>query len=355
MTTRIPSAAARRFRAEAANRILLTDGAFGTMIQSYKLSEADYRGSYTDLTHDQKGNNDLLVLTRPDIIRDITEAYLAAGSDMVSTNTFNANRISEADYGAEHLVRELNLAAAGIARAAADKFEAQDGRPRFVAGAIGPTNKTLSLSPDVNDPGYRAIGFDELKDVYREQAEALLDGGADFILIETVFDTLNAKAAIMAVLDEQAKRGVEVPMMLSMTITDMSGRNLSGHSVEAFWHAVRHAHPLTVGLNCAFGADLLRPHVQVLSGIADALVMIYPNAGLPNDLGEYDEQPHTTGAFIGDWADNALVNIVGGCCGSTPAHIAAMAAAVQGKPAREPHSHDHRTRLAGLDPMIMAG
>ena len=347
------SEAAIRFREQAKHRVLITDGAFGTMIQSYKLQEADYRGSY-DLKLDQKGNNDLLVLTRPDVIDEITRQYLDAGSDIVSTNTFNANIISQEDYAAVHLVRDINLAASRIARKAADDYQAKDGRPRFVAGAIGPTNKTLSLSPDVNDPGYRAVDFDTMRDVYQDQAAALLDGGCDFILIETIFDTLNAKAAIMAVLDEQAKRGAEIPMLISMTITDMSGRNLSGHSVEAFWHAVRHAHPLTVGLNCAFGADLLRPHVQVLSGIADALVMIYPNAGLPNDLGEYDEQPHTTGDFIREWADQALVNVVGGCCGSTPAHIAAMADAVAGKPSRLPHAHDHRTRLAGLDPMIIA-
>ncbi|MES2498344.1 MAG: homocysteine S-methyltransferase family protein [Pseudomonadota bacterium] len=347
------SEAAIRFREQARQRILITDGAFGTMIQSYKLQEADYRGDY-DLTDDQKGNNDLLVLTRPDVIDAITRQYLDAGSDIVSTNTFNANVISQADYSAVHLVREMNLAASRIARKAADDYEARDGRPRFVAGAIGPTNKTLSLSPDVNDPGYRATDFDTMRDVYQDQAAALLDGGCDFILIETIFDTLNAKAAIMAVLDEQAKRGVEIPMMISMTITDMSGRNLSGHSVEAFWHAVRHAHPLTIGLNCAFGADLLRPHVKVLSALADAPVMIYPNAGLPNDLGEYDEQPATTGDFIREWADQGLVNVVGGCCGSTPAHIAAMADAVAGKPARAPHAHDHRTRLAGLDPMTMA-
>ena len=347
------SEAAIRFREQARQRVLLTDGAFGTMIQSYKLGEADYRGSY-DLPSDQKGNNDLLVLTRPDVIDAITRQYLDAGSDIVSTNTFNANIISQGDYDAVHLVREMNLAAARIARKAADDYQGNDGRPRFVAGAIGPTNKTLSLSPDVNDPGYRAVDFDTMRDVYRDQVAGLLDGGCDFILIETIFDTLNAKAAIMAVLDEQATRRHEIPMMISMTITDMSGRTLSGHSVEAFWHAIRHAHPLTVGLNCAFGADLLRPHVQVLSGIADALVMIYPNAGLPNDLGEYDEQPATTGGFIREWADQGLVNVVGGCCGSTPAHIAAMAGAVAGKPAREPHAHDHRTRLAGLDPMIMA-
>jgi 5-methyltetrahydrofolate--homocysteine methyltransferase len=348
-----PSEAAARLRAEAATRILLTDGAFGTMIQNYKLDEAAYRGAY-EMNHDQKGNNDLLVLTRPDVIGEITRAYLDAGSDIVSTNTFNANTISQADYGAEHLVRDMNLAAARIARAEADAAQARDGRPRFVAGAIGPTNKTLSLSPDVNDPGYRAIDFDTLKDVYADQTAGLLDGGADFILIETIFDTLNAKAAIMAVLEEGTRRGIEVPMMISMTITDMSGRNLSGHSVEAFWFAVRHARPLTIGLNCSFGADLLRPHVQVLAGLADTLLMAYPNAGLPNDLGEYDEQPHTTGGLIGDWADNGLVNIVGGCCGSTPGHIAAMARAVAGKPGRAIAKPKVRTALAGLDPFVMA-
>ncbi|MDB5685873.1 MAG: 5-methyltetrahydrofolate--homocysteine methyltransferase [Rhizorhabdus sp.] len=351
--TLAPSAAAARFRAEAAKRILITDGAAGTMIQRYKLVEADYRGDL-DLPSDQKGNNDLLVLTKPSVVDEYTRQYLEAGSDIVSTNTFNANIISQGDYDAVHLVREMNLAAARIARKAADDFAAKDGRPRFVAGAVGPTNKTLSLSPDVNDPGYRAVDFDTMRDVYRDQIAALLDGGCDFILIETIFDTLNAKAAIMAVLDEQEARGTEIPMMVSMTITDMSGRNLSGHSVEAFWHAVRHARPLTIGLNCAFGADLLRSHVQVLSHISDALVMIYPNAGLPNDLGEYDEQPHTTGNFIGDWADSKLINVVGGCCGTTPPHIAAMAKAVAGKPPRVPADYDYRTRLAGLDPMVIA-
>ncbi|MFS0737241.1 homocysteine S-methyltransferase family protein [Sphingomonas sp. 1P06PA] len=349
----IPSAAARRLREQAADRILLTDGAFGTMIQAYKLDEAGYRGDI-DTGHDQKGNNDLLVLTQPQVIDEITRAYLEAGSDIVSTNTFNANTISQADYGAEHLVHEMNLAAARIARKAADDFEAQDGRPRFVAGAIGPTNKTLSLSPDVNDPGYRAIDFDTLKSVYAEQTEALLDGGADFILIETIFDTLNAKAAIMAALEVGKKRAHEVPLMISMTITDMSGRNLSGHSIEAFWYAVRHARPLTIGLNCSFGADLLRPHVQALSGIADTLLMAYPNAGLPNDLGEYDEQPATTGGMIGDWATSGLINIVGGCCGSTPAHIAAMARAVSSKPPRALPADCGRTKLSGLDPFVMA-
>ena len=344
---------ADRFRAEAAKRILVTDGAFGTMIQNYRLGEAEYRG-HIDTGFDQKGNNDLLVITRPHVIAEITEAYLEAGSDIVSTNTFNANRVSQADYGAEHLVRDLNMAAAHIARDAADTAEAADGRPRFVAGAIGPTNKTLSLSPDVNDPGFRAIDFDELKDVYREQIEALLDGGVDFILIETIFDTLNAKAGIMAVLEAGTARGVEVPMMISMTVTDMSGRNLSGHSVEAFWAAVRHAKPITVGLNCSFGAPQLRPHVVSLAALADTLIMVYPNAGLPNDLGAYDEEPDTTAAFIREWVDTGLINVVGGCCGTTPEHIRAMARTVRGHAPRVPAKPPTRTMLAGLEPMILA-
>lgn len=345
--------AADRFREEARKRILLTDGAFGTMIQSYRLKEKDYRGDL-DLSHDQKGNNDLLAITRPDVIEAITRAYLDAGSDMVSTNTFNANTISQADYGAEHLVREINLASARIARKCADDYQARDGRPRFVAGAIGPTNKTLSLSPDVNDPGYRAIDFDTMRDVYADQVEALVEGGCDFILIETVFDTLNAKAAIMAVLQVGEKLGRDIPILLSMTITDNSGRNLSGHSVEAFWYTVRHAKPLTIGLNCAFGADQLRPHVQLISQIADTLVMIYPNAGLPNDLGAYDEAPSDTGPKIGDWADLGLINVVGGCCGTTPDHIAAMAVAVAGKAPRAIPHPPVATHLSGLDPMTIA-
>jgi 5-methyltetrahydrofolate--homocysteine methyltransferase len=351
MTTK--SAAAERFRAEAAKRVLLTDGAFGTMIQNYRLGEAEYRGSL-DLPLDQKGNNDILAITRPNVIAEITEAYLAAGSDIVSTNTFNANTISQADYGAEHLVREINLASARIARTAADKAEAADGRPRFVAGAVGPTNKTLSLSPDVNDPGYRAISFDELKHVYRDQIDALLDGGVDFILIETIFDTLNCKAGIVAAMEAGIARGIEVPLMISFTVTDMSGRNLSGHSVESFWASIRHARPLTVGLNCSFGAPQLRPHVSALSAIADTLMMVYPNAGLPNDLGEYDEAPETTGGFIGGWADEKLVNVVGGCCGTTPDHIRAMAKAIAGHEPRKLPTPPVRTLLAGLDTMTIA-
>lgn len=339
--------------AAAQERVLLFDGAFGTEIQNRRLAEADFAGML-GLAADQKGNNDILALTRPDVIADITRAYLAAGSDVVSTNTFSANRISQADYAAEALVRDINLAAARIARAAADEFAAKDGQPRFVAGAIGPTNKTLSLSPDVEDPGYREIDFDTLADVYFEQAEALVEGGADFILIETIFDTLNAKAGVMAVRRLARALGRDVPLMLSMTLTDLSGRNLSGHTVEAFWYAVRHAQPLAVGLNCSFGAEQLRPHVQLLSSMADTLLLVYPNAGLPNELGEYDEAPATTAALTGEWADHGRVNILGGCCGSTPAHIAAMKQRVAGLPPRELPRPAPAMRLAGLDPFTIA-
>ncbi len=339
--------------AEAAKRILITDGAFGTEIQNCKLTEADYAGSL-GLTKDQKGNNDILALTKPDVPEAIHRAYFAAGADIAETNTFSANRISQADYAAEHLVREINLESARLARRVADEFEVKDGRPRFVAGAIGPTNKTLSLSPDVNDPGYREIDWDFLVDVYNEQAAALIEGGADFILVETVFDTLNAKAAIMAIKRLEGELGRDVPIMLSMTLTDLSGRNLSGHTVEAFWYAVRHAKPVTIGLNCSFGATQLRPHVKVLSEISDTLIMVYPNAGLPNELGEYDELPEETAALVSEWARAGQVNILGGCCGSTPAHIAAMAGAVAGLPARRLPGLALVTRLAGLEPFVMA-
>ncbi len=341
------------FLAEAAKRILMTDGAWGTQIQNYKLSEADYAGDL-GLSHDQKGNNDILALTRPDIVQAITRAYFDAGSDIISTNTFSSNLISQADYGAEHLVAELNIANARANRKVADEYTAKDGRPRFVAGAIGPTNKTLSLSPDVNDPGFREITFDYLKDVYRDQVDALVEGGVDFILIETVFDTLNAKAAVMAVLEAQDALGRDLPMMISMTLTDLSGRNLSGHTVEAFWYAVRHAKPLTIGLNCSFGAEQLRPHVKLLSGIAETLIMVYPNAGLPNELGEYDELPEQTAALVHEWAAAGQVNILGGCCGSSPAHIAAMAKAVADVTPRALPTTDTKTRLAGLEPMMLA-
>jgi len=337
--------AAAQLRAEAGKRILIKDGAYGTQIQARKLAEADYRGSL-DLARDQKGNNDLLNLTRPDVVREIARNFADAGAEILATNTFNANRISQADYAAEHLVREINVEAARIIRAIADS----DGRKRWVAGAIGPTNKTLSLSPDVNDPGYREVDFDTVSDVYVEQILALVEGGVDFVLIETVFDTLNAKAAIHA-----ARRvGADLPIMLSMTITDLSGRNLSGHSIESFWASVRHARPLTIGLNCSFGAAQLRAHIAALSGIADTLIMAYPNAGLPNDLGDYDEGAADTAAQVREWAEQGIVNIVGGCCGTTPEHIQAIAETVKDYQPRAIPSVERRTRLAGIEPMILA-
>ena len=345
--------AREQLQTAAKDRVLIFDGAFGTQIQNRKLTEADYAGNL-GLTADQKGNNDILALTRPDVIADITRAYFDAGSDIVSTNTFSANRISQADYAAEALVRDINVASGKIARALADGYAAKDGKPRFVAGAIGPTNKTLSLSPDVEDPGFREIDFDYLVDVYLEQARALVEGGVDFILIETVFDTLNAKAGIMAVKQLERELGREVPVMISMTLTDLSGRNLSGHTVEAFWYAVRHAKPLTIGLNCSFGAEQLRPHVKVLSQIADTLLMIYPNAGLPNELGEYDEMPDTTAGLVKDWADHGQVNILGGCCGSSPAHIAAIAKAVAKSEPRAVPTPEPAMKLAGLEAFIAA-
>lgn len=341
------------FRAAAASRILVFDGGYGTAIQKHGLQEADYRGDL-DLPMDQKGNNDLLCLTRPDIIGGIHAAYFDAGADMVETNTFSSTRIAMADYGCEHLVREINLAAAALARSEADKAQARDGKRRFVAGAIGPTNKTLSLSPQVNDPGFREVDYDTLKGEYREQCDALIEGGVDFLLVETCFDTLNAKAAGMAAREAEAASGRSVPLMLSFTITDMSGRNLSGHTIVAFWYAVRHLKPMTIGANCAFGADLLRPYLIELSKVADALILAYPNAGLPNELGQYDELPAKTAELIGEWLDGGLVNAVGGCCGTTPAHIAAIAKAIEGAPPRALPELPVMTRLAGLEPFTMA-
>ena len=309
--------AAAAFRAEAAKRILIKDGAYGTMIQARRLPAADYCAGL-DLMKDQRGNNDLLNLTQPGIVRDICESFAEAGADLLATNTFNANAISQADFAAEHLVADINRASARIVREVAGLYAAKDGRPRWVAGALGPTNKTLSLSPNVNDPAYREVDYDEVKAVYRQQVDALVEGGVDFILVETVFDTLNAKAAIMATLEAEQALGRELPLMVSMTLTDLSGRNLSGHTVEAFWASVRHARPLTIGLNCSFGAGQLRPHLAALAGIADALVMAYPNAGLPNELGEYDEAAAETAAQVREWINSGLVNAVGGCCGTTP-------------------------------------
>ncbi|HYE27080.1 MAG TPA: homocysteine S-methyltransferase family protein [Allosphingosinicella sp.] len=340
---------AQQLRTAASTRILVKDGAYGTQVQARRLREADYAGSL-GLSRDQKGNNDLLNLTRPELIGEICRSFADAGAEILATNSFNANRISQADYGAEPLVGEINAAAARIVAEVADQKAQEDGRKRFVAGALGPTNKTLSLSPNVNDPGYREIDFDTLSDVYVEQIEGLVEGGAEIVLIETVFDTLNAKAAIHA-----ARRvNRELPIMLSMTITDLSGRNLSGHSIEAFWASVRHARPLSVGLNCSFGAGQLRAHVAALSAIADTLVMAYPNAGLPNDLGDYDEGPAETAAQVRQWCEQGIVNIVGGCCGTTPAHIAAIAEAAHGFAPRKIPEPKRHTLLAGIEPMVLA-
>jgi 5-methyltetrahydrofolate--homocysteine methyltransferase len=345
--------ASQSFRAEAAKRILIKDGAYGTMVQAQRLQSSDYCGGM-DLLKDQRGNNDLLNLTRPELVRSICEQFADAGADVLATNTFNANAISQADYGAEALAADMNRASARIVREVADRYSAQDGKPRWVAGAIGPTNKTLSLSPNVNDPAFREVDFDQVKAVYREQIDAVVAGGVDFILIETVFDTLNAKAAIMAGLEAEQALGRELPLMISMTLTDLSGRNLSGHTVEAFWASVRHARPLTIGLNCSFGAAQLRPHLTALSAAADTLVMAYPNAGLPNELGEYDEAAEETARQVREWVESGLVNIVGGCCGTTPQHIAAIAGAARDSTPRAVPAAPSGTLLAGLEPMLIA-
>ncbi len=317
-------------------RILLLDGAMGTMIQGYKLTERDYRGArFADFPHDVKGNNDLLTLTQPQIIREIHAKYAEAGADIIETNTFNSTSISMADYHMEHLVHELNLEAAKLARSVADEWSAKTpDKPRFVAGVLGPTNRTASISPNVNDPGFRNVSFDELVAAYTEATRGLIDGGVDIILIETIFDTLNAKAAIFAVESYFDKHNIRVPLMISGTITDASGRTLSGQTGEAFWNSVRHAKPLSIGLNCALGAQQLRPYVEELAHVADTLVSAHPNAGLPNAMGEYDETPEQTASFIREWAQEGWLNLTGGCCGTTPAHIAAIAKAVHGLPPR---------------------
>jgi 5-methyltetrahydrofolate--homocysteine methyltransferase len=315
-------------------RILIIDGAMGTMIQRYKLSEADYRGErFKDWASDLKGNNDLLCLTQPQIIKAIHKEYLSAGADIIETNTFNAQLISLADYHMQSLAYEINFAAATIAREAVKEFVAdgnqRDGGP-FVAGAMGPMNKTLSLSPDVNNPGYRALSFDEAMDAYYEQVKGLVEGGVDLLLIETIFDTLNAKAAIFAI--KKYFRDVKkepLPVMISGTITDASGRTLSGQTLEAFYTSVMHAKPLSIGLNCALGAKEMRPHIEELSQMAACYTSAYPNAGLPNAMGEYDEHPEDTAHFIEEWAKEGFVNIVGGCCGTTPDHIKHIAEAVK--------------------------
>lgn len=313
-------------------RILIIDGAMGTMIQRHKLTEADYRGErFKDWHTDVKGNNDLLCITQPDIIIGIHKLYLEAGADIIETNTFSSTVIAMADYDMQALAYELNVAAAKCARTAADEYTAKNpDKPRFVAGAIGPLNKTLSLSPDVNNPGFRAVSFDEVVEAYLEQVKGLVDGGVDILLVETIFDTLNAKAAIFAIKKYFRELGQpELPIMISGTITDASGRTLSGQTLEAFYTSVMHANPLSVGLNCALGAAEMRSHIEELSQIAGCYTSAYPNAGLPNAMGEYDEQPHETAHFIEEWANEGFVNIVGGCCGTTPDHIKHIAQNVQ--------------------------
>ena len=341
-------------RKAASERILVLDGAMGTQIQNLKLQEPEFRGErFKSVAHDQKGNNDLLILTQPDAVRAIHLQYLLAGADIVETNTFSATTIAQADYGMEAVVHELNREGARLAVEAAVEAERQDGRPRFVAGAIGPTNRTASLSPDVNNPGFRATSFDQLVDAYGEQIEGLLDGGVDLLLIETVFDTLNAKAAVFAARRVFAARGLSVPVLISGTITDLSGRTLSGQTAEAFWYSLRHADPLAFGLNCALGAREMRAHIQTLSRLCDTLVLAYPNAGLPNEFGLYDESPEATAALIREFATSGLVNIVGGCCGTTPDHIRAIAGAVAGLAPRQPVVNEPLMRLSGLEPFTL--
>ncbi|GMV78250.1 MAG: hypothetical protein AMXMBFR79_13810 [Chitinophagaceae bacterium] len=311
-------------REELEKRILIIDGAMGTMIQRYKLEEKDFRGErFKDFHKDVKGNNDLLSITQPQIITSIHKEYLFAGADIIETNTFSSTSIAQADYDMQSLAYELNVASATCAKNATKEFAAstQNNTPKFIAGAIGPLNKTLSLSPDVNNPGFRAVTFDEVVAAYTEQINGLLDGGVDILLIETIFDTLNAKAAIFAAKKLFRERNMEVPIMISGTITDASGRTLSGQTLEAFYVSVQHANPLSVGLNCALGAKEMRGHIEELSNIATCYVSSYPNAGLPNAMGEYDEAPEDTAHFLEEWAANGWVNIVGGCCGTTPDHI----------------------------------
>ncbi|MDF0597735.1 homocysteine S-methyltransferase family protein [Psychromarinibacter halotolerans] len=329
----------------ARDRILILDGAMGTMIQELNMSEEDFTAGghihgpgcrHHASDHPQKGNNDLLVLTQPKAVEDVQFQFARAGADILETNTFSSTTIAQADYGLEGAVHDLNVAGAQVARRAADRAQAEDGRRRFVAGAVGPTNRTASISPDVNDPGYRAVTFDDLRLAYGQQIDGLIEGGSDLILIETIFDTLNAKAAIFAALESFAKVGRRLPIMISGTITDASGRTLSGQTPTAFWHSVRHARPFTVGLNCALGADAMRPHLAELAGVAETRVCAYPNAGLPNAFGQYDEQPEDTAAKVEVFAKEGLVNVVGGCCGTTPEHIRAIADHVAAYAPRKP-------------------
>ncbi|MCC3862155.1 homocysteine S-methyltransferase family protein [Emcibacteraceae bacterium Y4] len=333
------------------NRILVLDGAMGTMIQAKKFTEEEFRGDrFKHINQEIKGNNDILAITQPDAICDIHKEYLEAGSDIIETNSFNATDVSQADYQMEDVVYDLNKACAEVARKAADEYTAlTPNKPRFVAGVLGPTSRTASLSPDVNDPSFRNISFDELVNTYKEATEGLVDGGSDLILIETIFDTLNAKAAIFAVEMVFEEKGVKLPIMISGTITDASGRTLSGQTAEAFWYSVRHADPISVGFNCALGAQELRQHVASIAKVADTNISAHPNAGLPNEMGEYDETPEETMAHLKEWAESGLVNILGGCCGTTPAHIKAICDAVENIAPRKIPVVEPHMRLSGLE------
>ncbi|HWA62794.1 MAG TPA: homocysteine S-methyltransferase family protein [Caulobacteraceae bacterium] len=343
-------------KAAARQRILVLDGSWGVMIQRRKLTEDDFRGArFKDHPVHLKGDNDILCLTRPDIIAELHDAYFAAGADISETNTFTATSIAQADYELESAVRDINLEGARIAREVADRWNAKDpAHPKWVAGSIGPLNRMLSMSADVNDPGARTVTFDEVYEAYREQVQALHEGGVDLFLIETITDTLNCKAALKAILDLQDEGLEPLPIWISGTITDRSGRTLSGQTVEAFWNSVRHARPFAVGFNCALGAELMRPHIAELARIADTLVAAYPNAGLPNAMGEYDETPDETGHQLHEWAESGIVNIVGGCCGTTPEHIAHVAQAVAGLKPRKPAERATALRLAGLEAFELA-
>lgn len=340
-----------QFKQLLAKRILILDGAMGTMIQQHRLDEAAYRGTeFADWPCDVKGNNDLLVLTQPELIADIHRQYLLAGADIVETNSFNATSIAMADYQMQQLSARINHEAAAIARKVCDEITAlQPDKPRLVAGVLGPTNRTASISPDVNDPGFRNVSFDELVDAYVESTHALIAGGADIIMLETIFDTLNAKAAAFAVLQVFDELGYKLPVMISGTITDASGRTLSGQTTEAFYHSLSHVEPVCFGLNCALGPDLLRPYVETLSGISEACVSVHPNAGLPNEFGEYDLGADEMASEIADWARQGFLNIVGGCCGTTPEHIKAIADVVKDLPPRAPKAADHSFHLSGLE------
>lgn len=338
------------------SRIAVLDGAMGSVLQGYGLEDADFRGErFADFPHDLKGNNDLLSLTRPDIIEEVHGRYFAAGADIVETNTFSSTTIAQADYKLESIVTELNTAAVACARRAADTAEAATpGRKCFVAGAIGPLNRTLSMSPDVNRPDYRAVSWNEVLTAYTQQVRALVAAGVDTLLVETIFDTLNSKAALFAISSVFEETGVKLPVMISVTITDASGRTLSGQTISAFYNSIRHAHPFSVGINCALGAQDMRPYLEELSALAECYVTCYPNAGLPNAFGGYDETPTNMATDLGEFAQAGFVNLVGGCCGSTPNHIAAIAEAVDNLPARVVPARSHTLQLSGLEPLNVA-